>query len=238
MLKQYGALMMLIIFSYQLSAQNNDVDTQNLLWTRYWLKFQVSEKWTSYFDVEERVYMPTFRQHHFLPTLGVNYKLNENFSLTAAILYFELTIPQDPDADFKEVIRELWPQVAINYKHNVNDNLTFLSRIKTERRYRQRESNSYTFRNFRLRMRMGINYKINSNIKAVLVEEILINMRSDEIRTPFDQNRLSAGFSFKISQKFHFDLGYMYWIQQKPNSNNYVNRNIAYFALKHNLKFY
>ncbi len=60
MLKQYGTLLMLILFSYQLSAQNNDVETQNLLWIRYWLKFQVSEKQTPYFVVEGREYMPTF----------------------------------------------------------------------------------------------------------------------------------------------------------------------------------
>lgn len=237
MLKQYGLLCLLFLSIFQLSAQENDVETQNLLWTRYNLKFQVNEKWSTYFDVEERVYMFPFRQHHFLPSIGVNYKLNENFSFTAALLYFELTLPQDPSANFSYTSRELWPLVAINYKHKIDSKFTFLSRIKSEIRYKQRESNAFTFRSVRLRMRLGLTYNITPKFKAKVLEEILINFRNDEITTVFDQNRLSAGFSYKINDQFQFEAGYMNWFQQSSNTNNFFNRHIAYFTLLHQLKF-
>lgn len=238
MLKKYGLLCLLFLSISQLTAQENDVETQNLLWTRYNLKFKINEKWTPYFDVEERVYIFPLRQHHFLPSLGVDYKLNDNISFTAAILYFELTLPQDPSADFSFTSRELWPLAAINFKHNLDSGFTFYGRIKSEIRYKQRESNAFTFRNVRLRMRMGFTYNITPKLKAKVLEEILINFRNDEITTVFDQNRLSAGLNYKINDSFQFEAGYMNWFQQRFNTNNFYNRHIAYFSLLHNLKFY
>lgn len=238
MLKQYGLFCLFIVFTLNLSAQSNDVENQNLLWTRYNLKFKISEKWTPYFDVEERVYMFPFRQHHLLPSIGVNYKLNENFSFTAALLYFELTLPQDPSADFSYTGRELWPLVAINYKHQIDSKFTFLSRLKSEIRYKQRESNAFTYRSIRLRMRLGLTYNLTPKLKAKILEEILINFRNDEITTVFDQNRLSAGLSYKISDKFQFETGYMNWFQQSSNTNSFYNRNIVYFTLLHKFKLY
>lgn len=45
MRKKYGLLCLLFLSLTQLRAQENDVDTQNLLWTRYNLKLQINEKW-------------------------------------------------------------------------------------------------------------------------------------------------------------------------------------------------
>jgi len=232
-----GLLLFFLSFNTLLS-QENDVIHQDLLWGRYNLKFQVSEKWTPYFDVEERVYLSSLRQHHLLPSLGINYKLNENFSFTAAILYFELTLPQDANANTIERSRELWPLLAVNFKHDVSSKFTFLSRLKSEIRFKQRASNAYTFRNIRLRMRLGLIYKITSKLKAIVKEEILINLRSDEIRTVFDQNRFSAGINYKIDDRFAIEAGYLNWFQQRPNTENFVNRNIAYFTVLHNLKLF
>ena len=236
--KKYGLLCLLFLATHLLSAQENDVETQDLLWTRYNLKFKINEKWTPYFDVEERVYMFPFRQHHFLPSLGVNYKLSDNLSFTAAVLYFELTLPQDPRADFSFTSRELWPLAAINFKHKIDSKFTVLSRLKSEIRYKQRESDAFTFRNVRLRMRLGLTYNLTPKLKVKVLEEVLINFRNEEITTVFDQNRLSAGFSYKINDQFQFEAGYMNWFQQRSNTNNFYNRNIVYFSLLHNLKFY
>jgi hypothetical protein len=238
MLKKYGLLCLFFYSIYLLSAQENDVETQDLFWTRYKLKFKINEKWTPYFDVEERFYMFPFRQHHFLPSLGVNYKLSDNLSFTAAVLYFELTLPQDPSADFSFTSRELWPLAAINFKHKIDSKFTVLSRLKSEIRYKQRESDAFTFRNVRLRMRLGLTYNLTPKLKAKVLEEVLINFRNEEITTVFDQNRLSAGFNYKINDQFQFEAGYMNWFQQRSNTNNFYNRNIVYFSLLHNLKFY
>ncbi len=239
MLKQYGILLFFILSSFQLSAQDKNVETQNLLWTRYLLKFQVSEKWTPFFDVEERMYMFPFRQHHFLPSIGANYKLNENFSLTAAMMYFELTLPQDAQANFKDIQQELRPQIALNFNHNINSKWTFVSRLKAEWRYFKRpEMNSFFFSNYRLRMKMGVKYQINSNFSANIIEEIHINIGEKIVTNVFDQNRLSAGLNYKINEQFQLESGYLYWFQQRATGVDFFSRNIVYFTLKHNLKLY
>lgn len=221
-----------------LMSQENDVTHQDLLWGRYNLKFQVSEKWTPYFDIEERVYSSSLRQHHLLPSLGINYKLNENFSFTAAILYFELTLPQDPNANSIERSRELWPLLAINFKHDVSQKFSFLSRLKSESRYKQRADNAYTFRNIRLRMRLGLVYKITPKLKTIVKQEVLINIRNEEIRNVFDQNRFSAGINYKIDDRFAVEAGYLNWFQQRPNTRSFVNRNIVYLTVLHNVKLH
>lgn len=82
MMKKYGLFCIVLLFILNLSAQEKNVETQNLLWTRYLLNFQINEKWTPFLDVEERLYMFPFRQHQFLGSIGTNYKLDNNFSLT------------------------------------------------------------------------------------------------------------------------------------------------------------
>jgi hypothetical protein len=230
--------MLLIFFSCQLKAQKN-VETQNLLWTRYVLKFQINEKWTPFFDVEERIYMFPFRQHHFLPSIGANYKLDKSFSLTGALMYFELTLPQNPEADFKELQQEIRPQIALNFKHNINKNWTFLSRFKTEWRYFNRpDESTYTFGNYRFRMRMGIKYSFNEKWDINLQEEIHINAGKNITQNVFDQNRLSAGINYNINSSFSIETGYLYWFQQSATGVDFFSRNIVYFTLKQNLKFY
>jgi len=239
MLKQYGPLLLLVLLSLNLSAQDKNVETQNLLWTRYLLKFELSEKWTPFFDVEERMYMFPFRQHQFLPSIGANYKLDHSFSLTAAMMYFELTLPQDPNADFTEIQQELRPQIALNFKHEINSKWTYLARFKAEWRYiKGPDMNSFFFRNYRFRMRMGLKYKINESFSANVLEEIHFNVGKNIVRNVFDQNRLSAGINYKINDMFQVETGYLYWFQQRATGDDFFSRNIVYFTLKHNLKFY
>jgi len=236
MSKNYGILALLIIFSYQLNAQKN-IESQNILWTRYVLKFQVNERWTPFFDVEERMYMFPFRQHQFLPSIGTSYKLDSSFSLSASMMYFEMILPQDPNADIRELFQELRPQVALNFKHNINEKWTFLSRFKAEWRYiKLPTQNDFAFRNYRIRMRMGVKYKFNDKWDANLLEEIHFNVGKNIVRNVFDQNRLSAGINYNINSNFSFETGYLYWFQQQLSGVDFFSRNIVYFTLKHNIK--
>jgi hypothetical protein len=236
--KKYGILTLLVLFSYQLTAQEN-TEHQNLLWTRYFLKLKVSEKWSPYFDIEERTYMFPFRQHHFIPSAGTNYKLNNNFSLSASMMYFEMVLPQDPVADEREIFRELRPQVAVNFKHSIDKHWSLLNRFKLECRYKKRPAEStYSFANYRLRMRMGVKFKFDSHWDAKILEEILINAGENVAQNVFDQNRLSAGLNYNINSNFSVETGYMYWYQQKASGVDFFSRNIVYFTLKQSLKVY
>ncbi len=221
-------------------AQTKSVEHQDLLWTRYLVNFEVDEKWTPFLDVEERMYMFPFRQHQFLPSIGVNYQLNSGFSLTPALLYFEMITPQDPDAITKAIQREWRPQLALNFKHNITSTrLTFLSRFKSELRFKKRSTeNDYKYRLLRLRMRMGLSYQINEKYTAKVLEEILINAGDQLVYNVFDQNRLSAEIAYQLSPKFKFITGYMYWFQQRASGVDFFSRDIIYFTLKHNLKLY
>lgn len=221
------------------SAQDKNVEKQDILWTRYLLKMPVNEKWSPFFDVEERLYLNSLRQHHFLPSLGATYKLDQNFSITAAMMYFELTLPQDPEADFKEIQQELRPQIALNFKHKINEKWTYLSRFKVEWRYKKRPAEEdFSFSNYRFRMRMGVKYQINQKFTAKLLEEIHFNVGKNIVRNVFDQNRLSAGINYKINDQFQVESGYLYWFQQSSTGDDFFSRNIAYLTLKHNLNLF
>lgn len=236
--KKYGILIVLILFSYQLKAQKN-TEHQDLLWTRYFFKLKVNDKWSPFFDVEERIFMFPFRQHHFIPSTGANYKLNKSFSLTASMMYFEMVLPQNPNAVEREIFKELRPQVAINYRHSIDKHWSFLNRFKLEWRYKNRPSETtYSFANYRLRMRMGVNYKFNSHWDAKILEEILINAGENINNNVFDQNRLSAGLNYNFNSNFSLETGYMYWYQQKASGVDFFSRNIVYLSLKQNLKIY
>ena len=238
MLRKSVVLVFLFLIAQGVIAQEKKVETQNLLWGRYLLNFRFSEKWTPFFDVEERVYASTLRQHHFLPSIGARYKLDKNFSLTAAMMYFELTLPQDQEADLKELQQELRPQIAVNYKHDINENLSFLSRLKLEWRYKKRPyEDDYNFANYRLRMRMGLSYNFKKNLTAKLLEEIHVNIGDNIVRNVFDQNRLSAGINYKLNDQFQFEAGYLYWFQQSSSGDDFFSRNIVYFTIKQNLNF-
>jgi len=237
MLKKYGILIFLISFSYQLQAQKN-IETQNLVWTRYLLKFNFNEKWTPFVDVEERFYVFPFRQHHFVISSGTNYKLDKSFSLSASMMYFEMLVPQDPESKERDIFQELRPQVALNFKHSIDEHWSFLSRFKAELRYMNRPNDTeYTFNNYRFRMRMGIKYRFNDKWDAKVLEEVHIAVGKKIVRNVFDQNRLSTGLNHNINPNFSFETGYMFWFQQRASGVDFFSRNIAYFTLKHNLNF-
>ena len=238
MLRKSVVLVFLFLIAQGVIAQEKKVETQNLLWGRYLLNFRFSEKWTPFFDVEERVYASTLRQHHFLPSIGTRYKIDQNFTLTAAMMYFGLTLPQDPDANNKQVQDELRPQLSLSFKHNTGSNLIFLSRIKPELRYiRTPDAGSYRLRTLRLRMRMGIKYLINDKFDVKLLEEIHMNISNRIVRNVFDQNRFSAGINYKLNDQFQFEAGYLYWFQQSSSGDDFFSRNIVYFTIKQNLNF-
>lgn len=238
MLRKLSLFIFLISCCLKLSAQEKNVETQNLLWGRYLLNFQFSEKWTPFFEVEERLYVFPIRQHQFLPSIGTNYELDKSFSLTAAMMYFELTLPQDQDAGLKELQQELRPQIAVNYKHAISQKLSFLSRLKLEWRYKRRPDEvDYNFANNRLRMRMGLSYKINKKLTTKLLEEIHINIGNNIVRNVFNQNRLSASINYKLNEKLQFEAGYLYWFQQTSSGVDFFSRNIVYFTIKQNLNF-
>ena len=238
MLKKSVVLILLSLIDQGVIAQEKNVETQNVLWSRYLLHFQFSEKWTPFFDVEERVYASTLRQHHFLPSIGTRYKVDEHFTLSAAMMYFGLTLPQDPDANKKQIQDELRPQLSISFKYDTGSNLIFLSRIKPELRYiRTPDAASYRLRTLRLRMRMGVKYLINNKFDVKLLEEIHMNISNRIVRNVFDQNRLSAGINYKLNDQFQFETGYLYWFQQSSSGDDFFSRNIVYFTIKHDLNF-
>lgn len=87
-------------------------------------------------------------------------------------------------------------------------------------------------------MRVGLKYQINSRWAISASEEIHINVGKDIVRNVFDQNRLTASLSYKINPKISLDAGYLYWFQQSSSGDDFFSRNIIFFSLKQNLKFY
>ena len=110
------------------------------------------------------------------------------------MMEFELTTPQDQAADFSQIQRELRPQAAINYSHELNSKFSFLSRFKVEWRFFQQADQFYDFRNVRLRMRMGLKYQLDKDEKYYEIKLEYIENLNEE----------TQNYKFYLKTKYKF----------------------------------
>ncbi|AHM63300.1 hypothetical protein D770_25275 [Flammeovirgaceae bacterium 311] len=230
-------------------GQQRSVATQQILWLGYYQKAQLSERWALHTELEGRWFTSNGRQHqwvaprvhlHYLTLGGADLSAG-GADLSAGGAYFLQALPQN-DEPLQLVRPEIRPHQELTLRQS-------LGKFRLEHRYRVEErflrrimdgalADGWDF-NWRFRYRaqllvpLASGLRLNPTLK--LYNEILLNAGKAVQQNLFDQNRIGATLSLKISKHIFTELGYLHWYQQRPAGNAFYNRHIFRFSLIHNL---
>ena len=234
-----------ILSSFAASGQQRVVETQQIVWMGYYQKAQLSERWALHTELEGRWFLSSFRQHQWVvPRVHVHYLTKGGADVGVGGSYFLQALPQNEEP--VELTRpEIRPHQELSLKQALGK-LKLEHRYRVEERFSRRVTNGelaegwdFSWR-FRYRAQLVIPLAQESRLSPSLkvYDEILLNAGKPVQNNMFDQNRIGATLSLKVSEHVATELGYLHWFQQRPAGNTFFNRHIVRFTLVHSLSFY
>lgn len=218
------SLLLLHVLSYHCFAQSKTVNDVSQSWTSLNSTIRFSKHWGLVADAHLRrtnfLADPNF---YFLRT-GVQYWINDHFSLTAGIGRM-LLAPTTPNWEHFAKENRIYQQALLTNKLG---RIGMLQRIRNEQRWVEKIANDqftgeYKFSN-RIRYLLAFNIPIfkNPNYPSLsLSDELMIQFGKEIVYNTFDQNRLFLGIRQPLSKTLNFDFGYMLSYQQKASGYQY-----------------
>ena len=235
--KSRGLIALLFsLYSTNIIAQKN-VDTQHLLWTRYYLKLKINDNYQIWQELEERAYWFPWRQHQFVARTHLERTLGKGWNAGIGFTYFLQSLPQDPEIKEFTNQTELRPQLELSYQQKISEKFTVDHRYWTEFRFFEQSNNSFTYGNIRIRYKLELGYAPIKQLTLKTFDEIFINVGGKIVQNVFDQNRCGASVQYMPIENLGLELGYFNWFQQRKSGMDFYSRNITRFTIHHTLKF-
>lgn len=225
-----------LIFCEQATAQK-EVETQSLLWTRYQLKADLSEKYRVRQEVERRTYWSTWQQHQLVARTFLERRLGKGWNTGVGFTYFRQTLPHKPDAEAYTIRTELRPQLELAYRHSLSDKVSIHHRYWSEFRIFEQPEGGFEYGNNRSRYKVELQYKLRPNVSLAAFEEIHLNIGRNIVNNVFDQNRYGGSMRYDPVPALGLEFGYINWFQQRASGFEFYNRHIVRFTLHHTINF-
>lgn len=241
---KFSAIMLFLwAKSFCLNAQ---VVTNSQMWYSYQLNADISDKWGIWFDANYRS-QSTFFTNNFQDALrvGMIRKIKSGQSITLGYAFFRHYRPRT-GAD--EILPEnrIWTQYAKSIQQG---NLQFSHRLRGELRNISRAPGLATkndaYQTFG-RLRYQFQTRINLNTRhssllpewLILSEEIMLHAGESIDMHFFDQNRLQAGFEWKVANSAFLQAGYMHLIQYQPVQERWRQSHAIRLNIRHQPKLF
>lgn len=191
MASKYNILALFIFFSTFTVAQN-DIGS----WLIYKNKLKLNSKTSIYAQYQHRSFRLDLAEDQVLITAGLSHALSENISVSAG--YRKISALSE---------NGMYQKVTFSTKL---DKVTLTNSFFLEERWLGDD--------FQLRYRLGLTAKIPLSTKTALslTEEVFLQNSG----TSFNQNRITAQVSRKLSDALQLNSGIMHW--QFPNQKNWV----------------
>ncbi|UOB16839.1 DUF2490 domain-containing protein [Abyssalbus ytuae] len=227
---------LLSIFALAIVSAQKKIDTQHLLWGRYYLKFKL-DHYTIGYEAEERTYWFPWRQHQFLTRIHLQRNLIKNWEAGIGFAYLLQSLPHNPHITNFYNRSELRPQLEVSCKQSLFQKLNIHHRYWWEFRFYEQPNGSFRFGNNRIRYKLELKYLLLPKITLKIFDEVLFNIGKKITYNTFDQNRIGGSIQFMPDDTFGLELGYFNWFQQQKTGSDFYNRNIIRFTIHHELNF-
>jgi len=230
------AILLFVLVSIEVSAQKN-VESQDLLWMRYYLKLNLNDNYQIRQEIEERTYWFPWRQHQFVSRTFVERKLGKAWNAAIGFTYFLQSLPHDPEIKDFTTQLELRPQLEIAYKQTVSDRIVLHHRYWSEFRIFEQPAGNFEYENNRIRYKIELRYSPFKKLSLKAFDEIHLNIGSKIVQNVFDQNRYGGSIQYIPFENLSFELGYFNWFQQRRSGVDFYNRHIVRFTVHHTIRF-
>ncbi|SDG50872.1 DUF2490 domain-containing protein [Psychroflexus sediminis] len=215
-------------------AQKN-VETQELLWTRFFLEAKLSENYLIHQELEERTYWFPWRQHQFLSRTHLRRELGKGWNVGLGFTYFLQALPNDPEITDYTSRTELRPQLEIAYKQKLSEKIHVYHRYWSEFRFFEKSGHAFEYRNNRTRYKLELRFSLTPELTLKAFDEIHINLGKKIVQNVFNQNRYGGSIQYMLKDNFGFELGYFNWFQQRKSGVDFYNRHIVRSTIRYAL---
>lgn len=226
-------LLFLLSFAQSLQAQRLENLHHQLLWLQYYNQAKISEKWVWLSDAGYRRNLSLKRSVYIVRT-GIGYLVHPDVRLALGFVIQGATFPDPMN------VNEYRPYQGIQWTQTLNS-LKLEHQLRIEERLRKFENQSDTY-NTRFRYRFFITWpflKFSSHPNMSLAlnagDEIFLNVKNQEIRNTFDQNRLLLGFSLKIDSNLSISCVYNFQYSEPKTLNIHRNEHVIWLYVRHNI---
>ena len=214
-----GKLIVLLLLAWQsVYASDSDVG----LWASGDYHLDLNDDWLASIIIQARFDNDLERLERLLFRPSVTFKAPHGIALTAGYDAHSVEAPRD------NIEHRSWQQIAIKKPLG---RLTSFAHARLEQRYFENVDDI----SLRLRLNAGINLPLRGGFTATLANEVFFTL-NDVDGAPvsgFDQNRLFAGFSKRLTERLNVRLGYqMQYIDRSARDDLAGNQVFIFFTFK------
>lgn len=223
----------------------NALESGGVYWTRYYVEWELSDKFQLDAEVDNRRFFSPSRQFQTISRSTLYYMKSDNFNFGAGLAYSQLYSIYTP------IIQpEIRPHQEVNFTYDYN-RWNFNHRIRTEQRFTgdtlrtfipQDEVNeiledSYSF-DFRVRYEYTTDFSIidksrkQGHWNLQVSTEVMAHMNWDEF---FDTTRIYGGFQYYMTDRIRLELGYLRSTEKDYRYNILFNYDNLRFTFRHKL---
>ena len=195
------------------SAQQRPKDG---IWLTLYTPVNFSPHWQWFNDIGYRSLGISTSAIQYYYRTAARYSFNKRWSVAAGTaFFFTRTRFTKENDEFGHEFR-LWEEV--NHLHSVNKKLQLLVRARTEQRFFASTSVKDKYTAYRLRLRPGLNQKINNKWSLQLTDEYMRQLANHQFS--YDQNRFTVSGIYHFNDNNQLQTGYL-WLKW-PKENQHI----------------
>lgn len=214
----------MLALTFSTYAQTEKSIHQN---AHFWIStnniYQLTNRWGILNDIHIRrtdfLNDPSF----YFVRLGLEYRIKKNLKVAGGYAHLWLASPEQQWDRYTNENR-IYQQFSLTHRY---PGMNTLFRLRSEQRIfntvvnGESLNNSYITQRFRMLLSLGIPLHPGSRTQLMLADEILMNFGKKVVFNTFDQNRLTLGIKYKLSDQWSLDTGYMMVFQQQATGYDY-----------------
>jgi hypothetical protein len=225
--------------------ETNDLEEGGLYWIRYYIEWEIAEKWQIDVEVESRTFFSPSRQYQSIIRSTLFYKKTDKLNFGAGLAYSQVHSIWTP-----VVQPEIRPHQETNYRHDLGGRWHLNHRLRTEQRFRGDTTRTFitaqeveeemepTFSfNLRVRYELSVDYDIidkdrkKGHLHAQAIGEIMVRPESEY----FDTFRYYTGLRYYLTDNLRLELGFLKHIEREREFDFFYNYNALRFTVRHKL---
>lgn len=237
---QFLSFFLVVFFAFSVNAQDiKKTEVTSQYWIGYSGQFRVSNKLNLIAESNLRSMDHSVNKlSQSLVSAALSWGVNDFIKLSVGYAYGSI-FPASSKISVTKPENRLWQQIQLT-NHFASKKIT--QGLRLEERFRKGLLNDSTLApsnsfNFRFRYNISGDFPLSKNgwaknrLSLILSEEIFINVGKQIVFNYFDQNRVSVGLKFKITEGNNIQLGYLDLFQQL--STGYQFRNLHVLRLNY-----
>lgn len=196
-----GLITLMFLFATLFTHAQETGENKWGAWYMYFGTFKIAEKLSIHTEAQFRYYEMTDNFNQMLLRTGLNYHINDKYTVTAGYGFIETDgrfeeFPNEPNASEHRIFEQLvinnhWGKVNLNHRYRIEQRVL-------------NNAGDNDFQN-RIRYRLQVSYPLSDIFYIDVYDEVFLNLQNEV----FGQNRLYGAVRAKLNDNLQLAVGYL-----------------------------